>query len=193
MGRFRESITADELKTLQLGSFSGEIVVVDHSTHMGKMVELLQNERLLGFDTETKPSFKKGKKNKLAIIQLSTADVCFLIRINSQGVFPEVVNILTNPSITKVGISLRDDMAAIHTMLNFKPGGFIDLQQEVVKYGIEDKSLKKLAGLILGMRISKSQQTSNWEAEVLSDAQKLYAATDAWVCREMYLRLLQTD
>jgi ribonuclease D len=167
--------------------------VVDELTKMYAMVHALQSEKLIGFDTETKPSFKKGSQNKLAMLQLSTANVCYLVRVNKIGFTDEIRHLFANPSITKVGLSLRDDINAMNKVHHFKPAGFIDLQKTVEDYSITDKSLKKLSAIILDVRISKSQQTSNWEAETLTDAQKLYAATDAWVCLKMYLKLLMSN
>jgi ribonuclease D len=187
---FKESISFDEVNELPLGSFPGQVVIIDSLLAVHGMVNVLQQEKLLGFDTETKPSFKKGRQNSLAMLQISTADTCYLVRINKVGLHDEIMHLLANPSIVKVGLSLRDDMSAINKVRHFKPAGFIDLQQIVGEYGIEDKSLKKLSAILLGIKISKSQQTSNWENETLTEPQKLYAATDAWVCREMYLRLM---
>ena len=148
------------------------------------------NSRILGFDTETKPSFKKGRKNKVSLVQLSNSELACLIRINKIGIPKELTDLLANPDITKVGVAIHDDIKYLSHIKHFTPQGFIDLQQYVKEFGIECSGLKKLAAIVLGIRISKRQQVTDWEASELSDPQIIYAATDAWVCHEIYHRLV---
>jgi ribonuclease D len=160
--------------------------VIDHYDDFEIIKPRLIHETLLGFDTETKPCFKKGHYHPVALLQLSTREQAFLIRLNKVHLPEFIIEILEDTNITKVGVALKDDLNALNKIVPFEPDGFIDLQQFVKQFGIEDNGLKKLVANILGFRISKKSQTSNWEQEELSREQLEYAATDAWVCRQMY-------
>jgi ribonuclease D len=184
------AVEDEYLKSLPVGSFSGEICVVDHPEGFQEASQAFANESILGFDTETRPSFKRGRYHKVALLQLATQDKVFLFRLNKVHLPGFVIGILENPTITKVGVALRDDLNGLNKIMPFKPEGFVDLQQFVKQFGIEDNGLKKLVGNILGFRISKRFQTSNWEQEILSPEQLGYAATDAWVCLKIYQTLL---
>lgn len=190
---FQESITKEELDILPSKSFDGKITVVNSYELVLEAVEYLQNADILGFDTETKPSFKRGQVNKVALLQLSTADRAFLFQLHKTGLRPEVKAILSNPEITKVGVAIRDDIKTLQRLSFFKPGGFVELQEEVKDFGIQDFSLKKIAGIVLGVRISKSQRLTNWEADVLSEGQQAYAATDAWIAHEIFQSLSEAQ
>ena len=163
INKYQENITVDELAGCELSWFRGEIVVADNLETFYKVFPRFLNTDLLGFDTETKPSFKKGKKNTVSLIQLSTENFACLFRINKIGIPGELIR--------------------------FFPGGFIDLQTMVNDFGIQSSGLKKLSAIVLGFRISKRQQVTDWEAEQLSEAQRIYAATDAWVCHQIYKTL----
>ena len=185
-------IVEDEyLKSLPTGSFRGKILVIDNPGLFKEAGKLLANESILGFDTETRPSFKKGRYHRVALLQLATVDMAFLFRLNKVQLPGSVIKILENPAVTKVGVALKDDLNGLQKIMPFKPDGFVDLQQYVKQFGIEDNGLKKLVANILGFRISKRFQTSNWEQEVLSPEQLGYAATDAWACLQIYNTLLQ--
>lgn len=149
----------------------------------------LRSSKILGFDTETKPSFKKGRKNKVSLVQLSNNELACLIRINKIGFPQELCELLSDGDVIKVGVATHDDIRYLSHIKNFIPAGIIDLQQYVREFGIECSGLKKLAAIVLGIRISKRQQVTDWEANELTEAQKIYAATDAWVCYEIYDRL----
>lgn len=189
MSDFRAKIEKSEISTMPTASFSGRIITIDTVAEADKAVKALSGERLLGIDTETRPSFRKGLQYEVSLIQLSTADTCFLIRLNRTGMPDSLVSLLENKNIIKIGLSLHDDYQSLCRRRKFKAGGFLDLQQHVTRYGIEEKSLQKIFAIIFGQRISKSQQLTNWENDVLTDKQKLYAATDAWACLEIYNRL----
>ncbi|MEN6452780.1 MAG: 3'-5' exonuclease [Prolixibacteraceae bacterium] len=178
---FQEYITREELDELPLRAFEGEIVVVDQNEKLESAVNFLSSQKMLGFDTETKPSFKRGQVNQVALLQLSTGKRAFLFRINKIGLPEPLKKILSNPEILKVGVAIHDDIKGLQRVSPFRPAGFIELQQQVKDYGINDFSLKKIAGIVLGVRISKSQRLSNWEADELTEAQECYAATDAWI------------
>lgn len=189
MSEFRANIEKSEISTMPTASFGGRIITIDTVAEADKAVKALLGERLLGIDTETRPSFRKGLQYEVSLIQLSTADTCFLIRLNRTGIPDSLVSLLENKNIIKIGLSLHDDYQSLCRRRKFKAGGFLDLQQHVTKYGIEEKSLQKIFAIVFGQRISKSQQLTNWENDVLTDKQKLYAATDAWACLEIYNRL----
>jgi ribonuclease D len=186
---FRESITTDELKDLPLKQFEGRITLVDNITQVKAAVDFLSQYKTIGFDTETRPSFKKGKVNKVALLQLSTDTHAFLFRVNLIGLPESLKNLLQSENIIKSGVAIRDDIKVLQELNPFTPKGFIELQDEVKDFGIQDFSLKKLAGIILGVRISKNQQLSNWEAPELTEPQLMYAATDAWVSLKVYENL----
>ena len=183
---FKESITKEELTDLPLKCFEGEIIVIDSYEKIREAVEILSAQRVIGFDTETRPSFKKGAVNKVSLLQLSTHEQAFLFRINKIGLPPEIRSILINPEIIKAGIAIRDDIKVLRAINDFEPAGFIELQDYAHNFGIQNFSLKKLAAITCGFRISKAQQLSNWEAETLTEAQTIYAATDAWATLEIF-------
>ena len=191
MNIYRANIEKSEISVMPTAAFTGRIITIDTVDATDKAVAALSKERILGLDTETRPSFKKGVQHKVALIQLSTVDTCFLIRLNRTGIPDSLVSLLENEEITKIGLSLHDDYQALCRRRNFKAGGFLDLQKHVTRFGIEEKSLQKIFAIIFGQRISKSQQLTNWENDVLTDKQKLYAATDAWACIEIFNKLEQ--
>jgi ribonuclease D len=186
---YLENITIEEIQEYELSWFKGEIILVDNFKTFSKVISGLMKERLLGFDTETRPSFKKGHKNKVSLIQLATRNKAYLFRINKIGIPPELARILANPEITKAGVAVHDDIRFLKNIKKFTPAGFIDLQNFVRDFGIQSSGLKKLTAIVLGFRISKRQQVTDWEAEVLSESQQVYAATDAWVCYQIYDKL----
>ncbi len=188
---FRESISNEELKELPLRFFEGEIHLIDQYSDLVSAARYLESKRLLGFDTETKPAFKKGATNKVALLQLCAGNEAFLFRIRDVGLPPEIQKILSSPKIIKPGIAIRDDIKTLRAVSNFKPEGFVELQDMAKELGIQDFSLKKLTAIILGFRISKSQQLTNWEAEELTGAQMIYAATDAWTSLEIYRQMIR--
>lgn len=183
---FKESISNEELTEFPLRSFQGEIVLIDSMQKMQLAVNELSRQKVIGFDTETKPSFKKGVVNKVALLQLSTKERAFLIRINRVGLPQEIADILANGEILKTGVAIRDDIKGLQKFRRFNADGFVELQDVAKDMGIQNFSLKKLTAIACGFRISKGQQLSNWEADRLTDAQQLYAATDAWAALEIF-------
>lgn len=192
---FSSTITPGEIERLQYASFPGEIYVIeDEGPELEEALSYLNRQKVLGFDTETRPCFSPSQpRYGVSLLQLSGAGRAYLFRILSLGMNKRLCQILANPGIVKVGAAVHDDIKGLQKYRDFKPGGFIDLQKIVCEWGIRDKSVKKMSAIILGVRISKTQQLSNWEAEVLSESQEKYAATDAWVCREMYFRLINSE
>lgn len=183
-------ITKEELAELPIEVFDGRIVLVDKIEQVKEACEVLSKTPVIGFDTETKPSFKKGVSHKVALLQLSTDDICFLFRLNVIGMPEPVMDILNNPNIKIIGLSLKDDFAALRKIGPFQPSNFIEIQALAKKYGIEDMSLQKIHGILFGKRITKGQRLSNWEADSLTDAQQMYAAIDAWSCLRIYKELM---
>ena len=192
---YKISILPEEIEKMPLGSFPGKITVIDkNGIDFVRVIAYLGTQKIIGFDTETRPVFSPGQRhNHVALLQLSGAEKAFLFRVGSMGMRKLLCAILSNPRILKVGAAVHDDVRGLQYYRQFEERGFVDLQKIAYEWGIRDKSVKKLAANILGVRISKSQQLSNWEADELSAAQQMYAATDAWVCREMYLKLLQSE
>jgi ribonuclease D len=186
---YKSDISKEEIQLLPLKQFEGDIWLANTHDEVLKAIEMISREGVLGFDTETRPSFKKGRVNKVALLQLSTNKQAWLFRLSSTGLPPELVAVLSDPGILKVGLALKDDLHALKKLRSFEPAGFTDLQKEVSNYGIEAMGLKKLAAIVLGIHISKAQQVSNWENPLLTEAQLRYAATDAWVCLEIFRQL----
>ena len=188
---YKESIDKEALADLPLIQFEGEISLVESKEDYLACIEYLSQQKLLGFDTETKPAFKKGVVNEVALLQLSTKDRAFLFRLNKIGLPNGLKDILENPEIQKIGVAIRDDIKGLQKLNNFNPGGFVELQDHVKGFGIQDFSLKKLSAIVLGFRISKSQRITNWEAPDLTEAQQIYAATDAWISHRIFESLNQ--
>ena len=185
------NISVEELEHLDRMDFSGPIVVVDkEDEEYAEAIEYLSSQKVIGFDTETKPNFQAHvPRNKTALLQLSGHDKAYLFRVNKLGIPSALASILSNPAIIKVGAAVKEDVRGLNYYRKFAGKGFVDLQTIVPNYGIEVKSVKKMSAIILGKKVSKTQQLSNWEAPQLSGAQLKYAAIDAYVCREMYLKL----
>lgn len=192
---YKISIQPEEIEKMPLGSFPGKIRVIDkNGIDFVRAIAYLSTQRMIGFDTETRPVFSPGQRhNHVALLQLSGGGRAYLFRVGTMGMNRLLCSLMANPHILKIGAAVHDDVRGLQYYRKFDAKGFIDLQKIAYEWGIRDKSVKKLAANILGVRISKSQQLSNWEAEELSAAQQMYAATDAWVCREMYLKLLQSE
>ncbi|MDO5665224.1 MAG: 3'-5' exonuclease [Bacteroidia bacterium] len=186
------TISKEEVAELPVEIFTGKIVVVSHENEAKKAIAELLKHSEIGFDTETKPAFKRGQVHKVALMQLSTTDVCYLFRLNKIGYPDELDEIICNPDIKKIGLSLRDDFAAIRKRSEKKPQNFIDLQTFVDQYGIDDNGLQRIYAILFGKKISKNQRLSNWEAHHLTEAQKSYAAIDAWACLRIYNHLINT-
>lgn len=171
--------------------FPGEIIVVITKEKAEEAVDDLLSNSILGFDTETKPSFKRGQLHNVALMQVSTHDKCYLFRLNIIGLCQPVIRFLTDTNVPKIGLSIHDDMHMLHRLGDFTPGNFIDLQEHAKEFGVEDLSLQKLYANFFHKRISKRERLSNWEAKNLKEAQKLYAATDAWTCIKLYEEMIR--
>lgn len=188
---YAPTVSPEEITKMPLTLFEGKITVIDDlGPEFMRAVRYLRRRRVIGFDTETRPVFTPHTpQHGVALLQLSSGRRAYLFRTHKIGLEEPLASILANPRIIKVGAAVHDDIRGLQKIFPFEAAGFVDLQKMCTEWGIEDKSVKKLTAIIMGRRISKTQQLSNWEAPKLSDAQKVYAATDAWICREMYFRL----
>lgn len=180
-----------QISSLPVAQFPGRIIVILTPGETEKAVRYLLSQPILGFDTETRPSFKRGHQHKVSLLQVSTPDTCFLFRLNHTGLTPALINLLEDRTVKKIGLSWHDDVNSLNKIGEFKTGSFIDIQDLVRELGIEDLSLQKLYANLFNQKISKRQQLSNWEADILSDKQKMYAATDAWACIMIYEEIIR--
>ena len=192
---YKITVTPEDIEKLEMVSFPGTITVIDkQGPEFNKAISYLRRQKILGFDTESRPCFSPDQPHYgVSLLQLSSHGKAFLFRVKKCGMPMNLCQILADESIMKVGAAVQDDIRGLKRHHGFDPANFVDLQKIVWEWGIKDKAVKKMAANILGIRISKTQQLSNWEAESLSDAQQLYAATDAWVCREMYDKLQNSE
>ena len=179
------------IATLPKVEFKGKIVVIHSQREVKAAVDYLKRQPIVGVDTETRPSFRRGLVYQVALLQVSTLDICFLFRLNMIGLPAELIQLLESAEVQKIGLSLKDDLALLKRRAPFRPQGFLDLQDFVKPMGIEDMSLQKLYANVFGEKISKSAQLTNWENAVLTESQKMYAATDAFTTLRLYLELNQ--
>lgn len=188
---FWDNITKEDIRELPLLTFTGSIHVIETEGSSKAAVEKLNQERILGFDTEKKPTFNKGDYNPTAMIQLSSNEDSYLFRLNKIGYPKHLFDLMANAAITKLGISIDDDIKELEKLADFEPSGFTDVNDIAKEIGAKHIGVKKLAAIFLKHRISKGQQTSNWEIDVLSSSQQRYAATDAWICLRIYNEMLK--
>ena len=186
---YEHNISKEEVMSLPVGKYEGLITCIDSRRKLEALLPEVWREPVLGFDTETRPSFKKGQTNPIALIQLATANRAWLIRLNRIGYHKGLWRLFTDGSVLKIGVGLQDDLRKMKEIHPFEPEGFVELQEYVREFGIEDASLVKITARILGFRVSKAQRLSNWEADRLPPKQQAYAATDAWVCYKIYRKL----
>lgn len=187
---YRKEISKEEIANLPHGKYNGKIHLIDSKQEANSALEELMSSKIIGIDTEAKPAFKRGQSFPVSLVQLASEDKVYLIRTLSTGPLPLLKELLETPSIAKVGIAIHDDLKDLSKSLSHSSRNIIDLNQFAQDHGFISIGAKKLAAIVLNIRISKAQQVSNWENPVLSKAQIDYAATDAWLCREVYLRLI---
>lgn len=194
MKQIKKKITKAEIAAMPKVRFPGRVVVIYTEQDAEKAVAYLKEQRVVGVDTETRPSFKRGTTHKVALLQISTRDTCFLFRLNRLGM-PDCLQEFLMSDTLKIGLSLKDDFNSLRKRQDLHPdwGNWIELQDYVARFGIEDRSLQKIYANLFGGKISKSQRLSNWEADVLSEGQMQYAATDAWACVEIYNCLTELE
>ena len=194
MKQIRNTITKAEIAMMPKVLFEGRIFVIFTEADADKAVEYLKTQQIVGVDTETRPSFKRGTTHKVALLQIATADTCFLFRLNRIGMPASLQDFLMSDTL-KIGLSLKDDFMMLRRRKNMhaEEGNWIELQDYVGRFGIDDRSLQKIYANLFGQKISKSQRLSNWEAETLTESQMKYAATDAWACVEIYKCLAEME
>ncbi|WP_295916280.1 3'-5' exonuclease [uncultured Alistipes sp.] len=189
---YTDKISNEETAALPAIEFKGEIRIIEHERDIVPACKFLMKQSVVGFDTETRPSFRPGVTFRVSLLQLSTPQLCFLFRLNRIPLAKPLLQVLESKEILKIGADVAGDLRSLRQIRHFRDGGFVDLQTIAPEWGIGEKSLRKLSAIVLGQRVSKAQRLSNWEATTLTDKQKLYAATDAWVCTAIYDRLLHT-
>ncbi len=186
---YLKKISNEELELLPTAECGGKVYVLSSSDNQDEAAAYLSGCSVVGFDTETRPSFKKGTINPVALLQLSGADRTYLFRVDRMKLSNKIIKILRSKSIIKVGVDIKDDIKKIQNIVAFKPDNFVDLQKIVGSYNIEEMSLRKMSGIVLGAKVSKAQRLSNWSASRLTPHQVKYAATDSWISREIYIAL----
>ena len=179
------------ITVLPVTAFPGQVTIAQEETEAEKAVDYLLSQKILGVDTETRPTFKKGEFHKVSLLQVSSHDICYLFRLNSLGLSPSIIRLLEDKSVPKIGLSWHDDLLSLHKRGNFKTGNFIDLQNIVGDLGIADLSLQKLYANLFHKKISKRQRLTNWDADVLNTKQMIYGATDAWACIMLYEEIMR--
>lgn len=180
------TIAKEELAILPAEEYEGDIIIIDSLQDVDNALEVLRKASVIGFDTETRPSFKKGITHKVALMQLANNKTCYLFRLNNIGMPDSLNDFLEDESVTKVGLSIHDDFHNLNKITDLNPGGFIDLQSFVKQFKIHDNSLTRIYSILFGKRISKGQRLTNWEAENLTHNQQMYAALDAFACVKIY-------
>ena len=183
-----DKLTIPSLKRVE---YTGKIIVIYTPSEAEKAVDFLLTQPLLGLDTETRPSFSKGRHFKCALLQVATPSQCFLFRMNQIGMCPAIARLMADTKVTKVGLAWNNDLLSLRELGAFETGSFVDLQQLVREIGIEDQSLVKIYANLFGQRISKAERLSNWERDILKDSQKIYAAIDAWACIHIYEEVMR--
>ena len=192
VNNFIDKISNEQTALLPAVEFRGEIRIVEHERDIAAACKTLAEQPVIGFDTETRPSFRPGVTFRVSLLQLSTPTVCYLFRLNKIPLAKPILQLLEDRRILKIGADVVGDLRSLRQIRHFRDGGFVDLQGIAPEWGIGEKSLRKLSAIVLGRRVSKAQRLSNWEAATLTDKQQLYAATDAWVCTRIYEQLLRT-
>ena len=192
VNNFIDKISNEQTALLPAVEFRGEIRIVEHERDIAAACKTLAEQPVIGFDTETRPSFRPGVTFRVSLLQLSTLQLCFLFRLNKIPLAKPILQVLESQEILKIGADVAGDLRSLRQIRHFRDAGFVDLQTIAPQWGIGEKSLRKLSAIVLGRRVSKAQRLSNWEAATLTDKQQLYAATDAWVCTRIYEQLLRT-
>ena len=192
VNNFINKISNEQTALLPAVEFRGKMPLVEQERDIAEACKQLAQQPQIGFDTETRPSFRPGVTFRVSLLQLSTPTVCYLFRLNKIPLAKPILQLLENKEVLKIGADVAGDLRSLRQIRHFRDGGFVDLQTIAPQWGIEEKSLRKLSAIVLGQRVSKAQRLSNWEAATLTDKQQLYAATDAWVCTRIYEQLLRT-
>lgn len=185
------SISKEEINTLPLISFSGSIKLITSLEDHDCAIKTLQKEKTLGFDTETRPAYKKGERHDISLLQLSTSEQAFLFRLNHIPLTEKLQSLLSNQSIVKAGVAIRDDIKGLRRLNDFQPDGFVELADLAKELKLKNFGLRSLTALLLDKRVSKQNKLTNWEKTVLTPEQQRYAATDAWLSLKLYQRMTE--
>ena len=183
------SISKDQLAQLPVADFEGNVKLIETEEDVERAIRALRSCDIIGFDTETRPSFKKGQTNLVSLLQLSTRSTCYLFRLNHIGLPDPVKDLLEDPDKIKIGLSIHDDFHNLNKLREIEPQGFVELQKYAKQFKIADTSLTKMFAIIFGKRISKGQRLTNWEADHLTPHQQQYASLDAMACIDLYEHL----
>lgn len=183
-------LTRDQINQLPLHRYDGVVRLIGSDEDLAQTIPSLSKEKLFGFDTETRPTFKKGKSYLPSLLQLAGQKAVYIFQLRNLTFPNALIDILSNPKIKKAGVALDFDIKELQKISPFTPASFVELGKLASECGIGNKGLRGLAACVLGFRISKGVKTSNWERNDLTKAQIRYAATDAWVSREIYLKLI---
>lgn len=192
VNNFTDKISNEQTALLPAVEFRGRVRIIEQERDIAAACKELAAEPVIGFDTETRPSFRPGVMFRVSLLQLSTPTTCYLFRLNKIPLAKPILQLLESREVLKIGADVAGDLRSLRQIRHFRDGGFVDLQTIAAQWGIEEKSLRKLSAIVLGKRVSKAQRLSNWEAATLTEKQQLYAATDAWVCIRIYEQLLRT-
>lgn len=191
---YKHTISKEEVNQLPVVAFEGEIILVETEKQVKQAFKILKKQKVVGLDTETRPSFTKGKMYKVALVQIATEEQCFLFRINKIDFHDSLVKFLNKKTIKKIGLDLNNDFKGLSKLEeDFEPKNIVDIQKITENYGILDKSLQKIFAIVFKQKISKNQQLSNWENDVLTEKQQIYAATDAWAALMIYNTLQKAE
>jgi len=182
------SISREDMAKLPIRRFEGRVCLVATPEDLELARSDLRQESIVGLDTETRPAFRKGESHLPSLVQVATARAVYLFQLRRSEFHPVLAGLLSDPRTIKAGVSLKDDLRALKQVFAFAEKNMLDLGQVARSSGFGQTGVRNLAGILLGMRIPKGIKTSNWAAPQLSAAQIAYAATDAWACRELYLR-----
>ena len=188
---FQVSIDKDEVNRLHLKKYTGPVELIRDDKPFEDAIQQLKKEAVLGFDTETRPSFRKGESYMPSLVQLGGEKKVYIFQLPRITNPTKLFGVLSNPHILKVGVAMDYDIRQLQEIREFKAGGFQNLERIAEELGIKKNGLRNLAAIVLGVRISKSEQRSNWSRDPLTRQQVIYAATDAWVSREIYLKFVQ--
>ncbi len=189
--RYRRSFSKEEINSLRLKSYQGPIRLISDPKEMDSALAGLDGDSVLGFDTETKPSFKRGVSHPPSLLQLAGSECVFLFRLDKSGLARGLREILADRNIVKSGVAVQDDIKELKQLSPFEEKGFVDLGDRARDLGLKTHGLRNLAANLLGFRISKQARVSNWASAELTEKQIRYAATDAWVSREVYLAMVR--
>ena len=186
-------VAKEDVKKYPLIDFTARVHLIEDLKDVSKCFDVISSASLIGFDTETKPSVKKGVHHHISLVQISVDNDVFLFRINKIGLIQELLNVFNNPNIVKVGIDIKNDITGLQKLKQFKPSNFIDLNQLAKKNNFQSIGAVKLTIMMLGFRISKRQRLSDWNLDILTDQQKIYAAIDAWICPKIFKAFKQKN